>query len=56
MKRLQLKDNPLDSYQFYSESTEGYCRNYPELTLHQVMRRLMRLVQDRLQTNIGVCI
>ena len=50
---MRSSDGALQSYQFFAESAEGYCRTYPELTLHQVMRRLMRLLQERLQKNVG---
>lgn len=50
-KILQVSDAKLGSYEFFTEAEEGYARTYPELTLHQVMRRLMRLLEKQLYKN-----
>jgi len=53
---LRSSDSALQNFEFFAESAEGYGRTYPELTLHQVMRRLMRLLHERLQKNVGKAI
>ncbi len=50
-KKLQVSDAQVGTFEFFAEAEEGYARNYPELTLHQVMRRLMRLLERQLLQN-----
>lgn len=49
--RLKYEDKSVDGFHFFAHASEGYSRNLPELTLHQVMRRLMRLLEKQLLTN-----
>ena len=49
--RLKFEDKSVDDFHFFAHSSEGYSRNLPELTLHQVMRRLMRLLEKLLLKN-----
>lgn len=50
--RLRISDQPVGTYEFYTTADEGYSRNLPELTLHQTMRRLMRLTERLILTNV----
>lgn len=38
-------------FAFFEQATESYARNAAELTLHQLMRRMMRLVEKELLQN-----
>lgn len=51
--RLKESDAPITHTGFYQQAENGYARNLPELTLHQVMRRLMRILEGELQKNIS---
>lgn len=50
--RLHESDNKVHPDNFYTRADKGYARNLPELTLHQIMRRLMRILEQQLQKNI----
>lgn len=50
-KRLHELDGKVGTFAFFAESEEGYADNYSQLTLHQVMRRLMRLLERQLHQN-----
>lgn len=52
ISRLKAADKSTKGIGFYHTAEEGYSRNLSELTLHQVMRRLMRLVDTELRKNI----
>lgn len=49
--RLRVADKDVGRTEFFRRAQEGYHRNLPELTLHQVMRRLMRLLENELTNN-----
>lgn len=40
------------SYDFFTNAEEGYSRDYSEMTLHQVLRRLIRLLQLEIAVNV----
>lgn len=48
---LKEADGPLQRYQFFVQSQDGYNRNIGELTLHQVLRFLVRVVDHDLAAN-----
>eukprot|EP01032_Pedospumella_encystans_P017276 gene17276-19694_t len=50
-KRLHELDEKVGTFAFFAESEEGYADSYSQLTLHQVMRRLMRLLERQLHQN-----
>lgn len=50
-KRLSKSDARANSFDFFTIAEEGYSRNLSEMTLHQIMRRLMRLLQGQLEKN-----
>lgn len=50
-KRLQSADKNTKSFNFFTVAEEGYTRDMGELTLHQVLRRLIRLLQTQLENN-----
>jgi len=50
--RLRASDEPVGIYEFFTAADEGYSRNLPELTLHQTMRRLMRLTERSILKNV----
>jgi hypothetical protein len=49
--RKEDKKTTQEGYAFFSEAKETYARNAAELTLHQLMRRMMRLVEKELLQN-----
>lgn len=51
--RLQSSDAKMNSFEFYCRSQVGYNRNLPELTLHQILRRMMRILKSKLDSNAG---
>lgn len=48
---MKTSDAELGSFQFFSLAEDSYASNYSQLTLHQVMRRLMRLLEKQLYKN-----
>lgn len=48
---LRAADQPLRRYQFFVSAEDGYNRNIGELTLHQVLRYLVRVVDQDLRAN-----
>ena len=48
---LRVTDFAVGGFEFFAHAEEGYNRTIPELTLHQVLRRLMRLVERELLQN-----
>lgn len=50
-KRLRDLDSKIGTFAFFAESEEGYADSYAQMTLHQVMRRLMRLLERQLYKN-----
>jgi len=50
-KRLRNLDENVGTFAFFAESEEGYADSYSQMTLHQVMRRLMRLLERQLHKN-----
>jgi len=52
LEKLQNSDLNIPMYAYFEEAEEGYNKTYPELTLHQLMRRIMRLLQEKLQQNV----
>jgi hypothetical protein len=50
-EQLRESDFALGGFEFFARADEGYNRTLPELTLHQVLRRLMRLVERQLLAN-----
>jgi hypothetical protein len=54
MAQLKNSDKGIGSFEFLTTAAEGYSRSYPELALHQVMRRIMRLLERQLAHNSAV--
>lgn len=52
LAELQATDRPLHSFEFFTRAEEGYSRSLPELTLHQILRNIMRIVDRDVQANI----
>jgi hypothetical protein len=52
LNELTESDQKLGDFSFYNYSETNYDRNLAELTLQQVMRRLIRLLQKQLSHNI----
>lgn len=48
---LRVSDYSIGGFEFFAHAEEGYNRTIPELSLHQVMRRLMRLLERDLIRN-----
>jgi hypothetical protein len=48
---LRVADFGIGGFEFFAHADEGYNRSLPELTLHQVLRRLMRLLERSLKEN-----
>lgn len=48
---LRESDQHHGNHAFFAKADETYARNVAELTLHQVMRRLMRLLERQLMKN-----
>ncbi len=51
MEKLRETDKPLGGFEFFTKAEEGYSRSFAELTLHQVMRRIMRLLERQISSN-----
>jgi hypothetical protein len=51
-RRLENSDKPLQSFDFFHFASKGYNRTLPELTLHQVMRKLMRILKENIKRNV----
>jgi hypothetical protein len=51
-EQLRETDFALGGFEFFARADEGYNRTLPELTLHQVLRRLMRLVERQVLANV----
>eukprot|EP01038_Epipyxis_sp_PR26KG_P004935 gene4935-6903_t len=52
LKIVNENDKKIGTFEFFTLAQPGYHRTYPELTLHQVLRRLMRLLEKNIQHNI----
>jgi len=50
-EQLRETDFAVGGFEFFARADAGYNRTLPELTLHQVLRRLMRLVERQLIAN-----
>jgi len=48
---LRSNDEKIGSFQFFSLADDGYCATFSQLSLHQLMRRLMRLIEKQLLKN-----
>ena len=48
---MRKADEPIARTEFFHRAAEGYNRTLSELTLHQVMRRLMRLLERDILEN-----
>lgn len=48
---LRNEDEEVQTHEFFTQASENYARNAAELTLHQLMRRIMRLVEKQLLKN-----
>ena len=51
LTELKISDRGVREYEFYTRAEEGYSRTLPEVTLHQVLRKLMRLLERDLDQN-----
>lgn len=51
-EQLKESDFAIGGFEFFARADEGYNKTLPEMTLHQVLRRLMRLVERRLAENV----
>jgi hypothetical protein len=45
----------VNSYEFFSLGEEGYDRDLAELTLHQLMRRVVRLLEQQINKSADKC-
>jgi hypothetical protein len=52
LQKLKETDSNLEMFQYFTEADEGYYKTYPQLTLHQVMRRIMRILERKLNENV----
>ena len=48
---MRVSDYSIGGFEFFAHAEEGYSRTIPELSLHQVLRRLMRLLERDLIRN-----
>ena len=48
---LRSNDEKIGSFQFFTLADDGYCATFSQLSLHQLMRRLMRLIEKQLLKN-----
>ena len=48
LKDLRKSDKSIGEFNFFHYAEETYHRDYSELTLHQLMRKLMRLLENHL--------
>ena len=48
---MRVSDYSIGGFEFFAHAEEGYSRSIPELSLHQVLRRLMRLLERDLIRN-----
>lgn len=49
---LRISDKSVHPYEYFTRAEEGYNRTLPELTLHQVLRKIMRIVEDSINENV----
>ncbi|RYH15594.1 hypothetical protein EON65_31535 [archaeon] len=49
LSTLKQSDEQLGSFGFYKKAGNAYATDYAQLTLHQVMRRMMRLLETHLR-------
>lgn len=52
LSTLRSNDQSLGSFAFFTRADNAYATDYAELTLHQVMRRMMRLLEKQLRENV----
>lgn len=52
VEQLRKSDAKVDRFAFFNYANQTYARTYAELTLQQVMRRMMRLVEQQLLSNV----
>jgi hypothetical protein len=50
-ERLREQDAKIGTFAFFAEAEEGHADSYAQMSLHQVMRRLMRLLERQLHKN-----
>jgi len=50
-EKLRSNDEKIGSFQFFTLADDGYCATFSQLSLHQLMRRLMRLIEKQLLKN-----
>lgn len=53
-EKSKLRDNDSDVgiFEFFTNADEGYSRTLPELTLHHLMRRIMRQIERLIWKNV----
>ena len=52
LAELTIADRQIKAHEFYTKAKEGYSRSLPELTLHQIMRKIMRTLHNSIQENV----
>jgi Zn finger protein HypA/HybF involved in hydrogenase expression len=53
--KLRECDRDIEMFTFLNSANEGYNRSYPELTLHQVIRYIIRLLYQKILDNKHIC-
>jgi len=52
LSELKMSDSGVHSFEFFTRAEEGYNRSLPELTLHQILRKIMRIVEKSIAENV----
>jgi UDP-N-acetylglucosamine:LPS N-acetylglucosamine transferase len=48
---LDVSYHQVEDYEFFANATEGYARSLDELTLQQLMRKVVRLLEEKIAKN-----
>lgn len=51
-EKLKASDKQLNEYEFHRNSIEGYSQNLSELSLHQTLRYLIRILEKEIKKNV----
>ena len=51
-EKLRQRDGDIGIFEFFTRADEGYSRTLPELTLHHLMRRIMRQIEMLILQNV----
>jgi hypothetical protein len=52
LSELKMSDSHVHSFEFFTRAEEGYNRSLPELTLHQILRKIVRIVEKNIAENV----